>query len=56
MLVVDVRVAVEMDLNPHSQNRCPTRQSTGRCAIKPRSAGDFNVEAVEKPIFHPEWS
>ena len=26
-----------------SHSKSPTRQSTGRCAIKPRSAGDFHV-------------
>jgi hypothetical protein len=28
----------------------------GRCAMKPRSAGHLNVEAVEKPLFEPQKS
>ena len=29
-----------------SHGKSPTRQSTGRCAIKPRSAGDFYVSPL----------
>ena len=33
------------------QNNSPTQQSTGRCAIKPRSAGDFYVRDSMRPLF-----
>ena len=36
-----------------SHGKSPTRQSTGRCAIKPRSAGDFYVSTTENQFISP---
>ena len=39
-----------------SHSKSPTRQSTGRCAIKPRSAGDFHVSPITRSMRAPTCS